>query len=498
MKLFEIEQILIASAFKFGFDATRFMLPDLTPDKFIYGIDGTFGATDHRTIWHVVHDAVLSKHLEPNIFLLPDTYREYVTTLTNALTLYEVDANFISTCVEAVDKAGVIYQVARQSKAYGSLFDSETLFLKNYETVDDLNNWLGSVHSSYSNIYRENGNTYKPLSAIVDQVKERWYHLYNGDQVVLLPVGLPSFLSHQLFPVETFAAIHGLSSSGKSALVLQTLIGTALGLVINNIKGCVALNSLEMSEFALVSRASAMLSGIDWSRLIGGKEPLTEEEFIRLNGWLEFVGKLPLFLDSTSFITTNALQYRITDLYSGINGPVWQLASDYIELFGDEADSREQEVSQVARNHFHLAKKLGMSVIAVSQSTPSSKTMVAGYDEMRYSKAITHAADIVLFVLNYPAMDARNMEYKPLEDSSGIALDTNTAWCIVQKYRDGGELGAFPLGWQGEFTRFFDLNLKDNNHNILLFEHLRELESLKAKLNTRVVDIHDTPLAVWS
>jgi hypothetical protein len=111
---------------------------------------------------------------------------------------------------------------------------------------------------------------------------------------------------------------------------------------------------------------------------------------------------------------------------------------------------------------------------------------------LRYSKGATQAADIIAELWNPIAMDALGMEYKVPE-----GLDNNSAWLLVQKYRNGQRGVNIRLGWQDTFTRFFDRDLIFSNGGQMItyqgLDRIEEARKLMIKYDT-IPSVSD----VWS
>jgi len=476
MSTFDNEAIILGLVLRYDTDAAQVVLPELTPDKFIYTADGTFGP-DHNHIWQAVADCYLVDGLRPNYInvstRLDACYHDYLRLLIDQLEkyyhIYTLDAKELAQYAVDIDKAGIIYNVSQHSKRVGVVTSTIDDFERMVKSIHDVSEWVNDTlevfHTSLTS-----ATGYQHISVAVNQVRERWEQQFNGTQTVILPCGFPTLTGSRLFPIRKYAVIHGLSGSGKSMLVHQINLGTAIGLIVNGTKGCVAINSLEMEQEDLVERYAALLAGIDTTRFETGE--IKKEEYKRLLEWLEFVEKLPIFVDDTNFLTTSAMEYRASGLHVSANGPVIQLSSDYGELFKDKGDTEEQRVNQIFRNQFDISREIGASVIAISQSTGSkqdtNRTYLAGPDGTRYSRGVLHGADIQAELWNPIAMKNSGRQFIVPEGLNDIH-----PWLIIQKYRKGKQ-GAIPLGWNPEFSRFFDLAMTHSPGHEMPFEHLEK------------------------
>lgn len=494
MRISTAEQILIGTALQHPESLPH--ITYLSPKRFIHSKEGDFG-TDHETIWRKIIDYYLKYDLPPTIDALkygdPHYLKTTISILSDNMPVY--DPAILNKYAELVDKAGVIYTTVQQARQLGTISTAPEFFDSYVSDIQDVPQWLGDIQKKFQLVYGVQTQGYSHISTTTEKLRDKWWRMFNGEQIDILPVGIPALIGAQLFPIETLSVVHGMSGSGKSAFVSEVLLGTAIGLKVNNVTGCVAMNSLEMTDTSLVGRNVAMLSGLDVSRLRGGKEPISKEEFKRLEQWLDFVDHLPIYVDDTSLIKTTTMEYKATSLHGSELGPIHQLGTDYTELFADDAgDSKEQNVGNVVRNHFGLSKELGISVLAISQSSYHNnpgKHFIAGAIGLRYSTAGTHAADIIVEVWNPIQMERNGIDFNVPEN-----LDPYHAWLLIEKYRDG-TTGAISLGWEPEYTRFFDVNL-GKGHKVVLFDHLQECQNLIQSYHTNVPDIADTPLGEWS
>lgn len=498
MNIFTAEQITIGYALRYGKLATAYLLPMLLPDRFIYNRDGEWGK-DHAIIWQKIYDSVVKEHTDPSIATV-GIYQDYLQGLVNDLQdqhgIYEFNSNTLLSFAEVVEQSGTLYKVSTVAKEYGQTITNQDVFNRKFATLSGVENYISTLVGKLS-IYTPDKTGYKHASEVVPSVIDRWERQYSGEQTILLPVGWPCLEGAQLPPRGQLGILHGMSNMGKSALLLAMLVGTAIGLKVQGIQGCTALNALEMSSESLIARVASMLAGVDHTRLIGGKLPLTPDEFERLKDWARFVEHIPFYLDDTNLITSSFLDYLVTSLHNSDKGPVYMLGTDYTELFADENESKEQAVNNVVRNHMAIAHKLDTAVITISQSTYGAnphKYYIAGMSGLRWSRGATQAADWIVELLNYPEMHNKGMNFN-VPDNMGI--DDSAAWLLLQKNRYG-QTGAVRLGWEANYTRFFDYEVMTaNNGIVVMYDHLKECKKLADQYKTKVVALEDTPYGEW-
>jgi len=118
---------------------------------------------------------------------------------------------------------------------------------------------------------------------------------------------------------------------------------------------------------------------------------------------------------------------------------------------GPKSESREKEIAAISRSLKKLAIELDIPIVALSQLSRAvekradRKPMLS---DLRESGSIEQDADVVIF------LDREDM-YNPETENK------NVADCIIAKHRQG-ETGVIQMGWNGQFTRFMNI---DKVHN---------------------------------
>lgn len=476
MKPHETERRLIGIVLRYGNDAARLCLPQLTPDKFIFNYQGNFGI-DHKLVWSAIRDVFLNQKLNPTLNAVKDQLPkdDLPVLLEMEREASQCDTNEIQQLTNRIDKQGIVYHVAHDSRVLGAVLDATDRFLMTVDSIQDVESWGTEQLNKIRNNLSSQSLGYEHISTVTERLRQRWEDIYSGKVVPVLNAGMPILRDHALFCSGEIAVIHGLSGSGKSTLVFQVNLGVAIDLYNTGRKGCVTINSLEMSAENLVERMASILAKVNVSKW--KTRSITADEYDRLLEWSDFVDKLPIFIDDTSFLTTTAMQYRATGLHVSEHGPVVQLSSDYGELFADDHSSKEQAISKVFREQFYLSREIGASILAISQSTNdksvSGRSYIAGPDGTRYSSGILHQADVLAELWNPVQIEKSGRIITVPKDANGNNLiDKTHPWLLLQKYR-GADIGApIPLGWIPETTTFFDLSLSQAPGKEIVYEHL--------------------------
>jgi replicative DNA helicase len=279
----------------------------------------------------------------------------------------------------------------------------------------------------------------------------------------------------------------GRPGMGKTALATKIAFGAAKALQAearvkdpNGLpKATVAIFSLEMSSEQLATRLLSEEARISSDRIrrgdIGQKD---FDQFVRVS---REIASLPIQIDDTPAITMSALRTRCRRL-KRTKGLALVIV-DYLQLMrpavGIRADSRVLEISMITQGLKALAKELSLPVLALSQlsrQVENRDDKRPQLSDLRESGSIEQDADAVMFIYR----DEYYLEQKmPKEiafdgssDKFNAAMDEwqqrmakahNRADLIIAKQRHG-PTGSIPLLFEGEFTRFGDLDLAHSEY----------------------------------
>ena len=228
-------------------------------------------------------------------------------------------------------------------------------------------------------------------------------------------------------------------SMGKTAFVLNILDYVAV-----KKQEPVMIFSLEMSKEQLANRLLSLETKIEADKLRKGT--LTDEEWGDLIEGVARLSRSNVFIDDTPGISVSELRgkCRKRKLETGLS----LIMIDYLQLMSGEkgkrnAESRQQEISDISRSLKALAREMDCPVIALSQLSraveqrPDHRPMLS---DLRESGAIEQDADIVMFLYrdDYYNKDTEH---------------PNEAELIIAKQRNG-PIGTVRLLWQPQYTRF--------------------------------------------
>ncbi|MGO4831601.1 DnaB-like helicase C-terminal domain-containing protein, partial [Rhizobiaceae sp. 2RAB30] len=186
--------------------------------------------------------------------------------------------------------------------------------------------------------------------------------------------------------------------------------------------------------------------------------------FEKLVACSQTMQKLPLFIDQTGGISIAQLSARARRLKRQRGLDV--IVIDYIQLMtgsSKKGENRVQEITEITTGLKALAKELSAPIIALSQlsrQVENREDKRPQLSDLRESGSIEQDADVVIFVYRE--------EYYLKNKEPKFGTDEHVKWeadmndargkseVIIAKQRHG-PTGTVPLGFQGEFTRFFDL-----------------------------------------
>jgi replicative DNA helicase len=274
----------------------------------------------------------------------------------------------------------------------------------------------------------------------------------------------------------------GRPGMGKTALATKIAFGAAKALQSDaRIKGAnrvpeatVAIFSLEMSAEQLATRLLSEEARISGDRIRRGD--IGQKDFDKFVQVSREIASLPIQIDDTPAITMSALRTRCRRL-KRTKGLALVIV-DYLQLMrpaaGTKPESRVLEISMITQGLKALAKELTVPVLALSQlsrqveNRDDKRPQLA---DLRESGSIEQDADAVMFVYRDEYYLEQKMPKEIAYEGNGekfsAALDDwqqrmakahNRADLIIAKQRHG-PTGSIPLLFEGEFTRFGDLDL---------------------------------------
>ena len=245
----------------------------------------------------------------------------------------------------------------------------------------------------------------------------------------------------QGFQKSDLIIIAGRPSMGKTALSLN------IGLnIIKNLTRPVIFFSLEMSKEQLIYRLITTETSISSLRLKTGN--LYKDDWLKLNGVIQNLSNLPLFIDDTPNPTIQDIKAKIKKVIFEQN-QIGLVIIDYLQLMQNskfKTENRSQELSQITRSLKNIAREFQVPIIALSQLSRSVETRTNKrpiLSDLRESGSIEQDADVVLMLY-------RENYYNP-----NCSNANNDVQLIIAKQRNG-PVGTINLQFDPKLMRFSD------------------------------------------
>lgn len=227
-------------------------------------------------------------------------------------------------------------------------------------------------------------------------------------------------------------------SMGKTAFALNIARNAA-------VEGIpVGFFSLEMSKEQLAMRLLCSEARVDSHKIRTGF--LSQQECAKLLAAAGALTDAPVYIDDTAYISPLELRAKARRMMA--DRGLGMVVVDYLQLMKgrENAERREQEISEISRSLKGLAKELNIPVIAISQlnrkveERHDKRPMLS---DLRESGAIEQDADVIMFL------------YRDEVYNKGTA-DPGVAEVIIGKQRNG-PTGGVKLAYIGSYTRFENL-----------------------------------------
>ncbi|AEH50471.1 replicative DNA helicase [Pseudothermotoga thermarum] len=292
--------------------------------------------------------------------------------------------------------------------------------------------------------------TYEHIGAIMHQVFENLEELRTrastvepGAVVSGLPTGLKS-LDRQTtgFHKSDLVVVAARPSVGKTAFALTIAKNMAVKFNIP-----VGIFSLEMSKEQLAQRLLCSEAHVDLHKLRTGY--LTNEEWNRLTIAASNLYKANIIVDDEPSLDPRTLRAKARRMKREYN--VEAIFVDYLQLMhirGKNAESRQQEISEISRSLKLLARELDIVVVALSQLSRAVETREdkrPRLSDLRESGAIEQDADTVIFIY-------REEYYKKTEKIH----EPHEAEIIIGKQRNG-PIGTVILMFEPQTASFYEI-----------------------------------------
>jgi replicative DNA helicase len=279
----------------------------------------------------------------------------------------------------------------------------------------------------------------------------------------------------------------GRPGMGKTALATKIAFGAAQALQKEArqsdpnavAKSSIAVFSLEMSAEQLATRLLAEESRISGDRIRRGD--IGQKDFDKFVQVSRELSSLPLFIDDTAALSLSALRTRCRRLKR--TKGLALVVVDYLQLMrptqGVKVESRVLEISMITQGLKAIAKELELPVLALSQlsrAVESRDDKRPLLSDLRESGSIEQDADVVMFIYRDEyylqqrapkevAFDHSDKFHSAVEKwQRDMEQVHNRAELLIEKQRHG-PTGKIDLFFEGEFTRFADLDQQHGGHD---------------------------------
>ena len=416
----------------------------LSHDAVIVAMEKLQSQDFYRDVHRIIFEAMEHLHRENkeiDVITLPDELKrmkklddvgglEYVLNLpnlvgsaanieyyANIVAEKALARNLISTCTELTTEA---YDGQKETEAL--LDDAERRILQLSDT--------------------KNRGDFASVGAVVEGTLDKITKLYeNKAGLTGLPTGFRDLdrMTSGLQPSDLIL-VAARPSMGKTAFTLN--IAQNVGVRQHK---TVAFFSLEMSQEQLVQRLLCQIAHIDSQKLRTGQLN-SDEEWTRLTDACDKLYESPIYIDDTPGISVAEMRSKSRRLKSehGLD----LIIVDYLQLMrGRNAESRQQEISEISRSLKALARELKVPLIALSQlsrSVESRQDKRPMLSDLRESGALEQDADIVSFLYREDYYDKETENQHITE-------------VILAKHRNG-PVGSVKLYFKNEFTLFLNLD----------------------------------------
>lgn len=416
----------------------------LSHDAVIVAMEKLQSQDFYRDVHRIIFEAMEHLHRENkeiDVITLPDELKrmkklddvgglEYVLNLpnlvgsaanieyyANIVAEKALARNLISTCTELTTEA---YDGQKETEAL--LDDAERRILQLSDT--------------------KNRGDFASVGAVVEVTLDKITKLYeNKAGLTGLPTGFRDLdrMTSGLQPSDLIL-VAARPSMGKTAFTLN--IAQNVGVRQHK---TVAFFSLEMSQEQLVQRLLCQIAHIDSQKLRTGQLN-SDEEWTRLTDACDKLYESPIYIDDTPGISVAEMRSKARRLKSehGLD----LIIVDYLQLMqGRNAESRQQEISEISRSLKAMARELKVPLIALSQlsrSVESRQDKRPMLSDLRESGALEQDADIVSFLYREDYYDKETENQHITE-------------VILAKHRNG-PVGSVKLYFKNEFTLFLNLD----------------------------------------
>lgn len=383
---------------------------------------------------------VLDNVMRQGLFEKSEDAKQYLGNLVNAVPS-------VSSIEKYADIVRDKYILRSLIVAAKEIMDAAT------EGAEDVNSLVDLAEQKIFDI--RSGEESKELTHISGVVYDRLKSLNELAQSAAANGGKPVMTGQATGFSELDRRIYGLNPSDLIILAARPGMGKtsfAMNIAVNTAKKyrdkAVCVFSLEMSKEQIVSRILSSEAMLPSDAMKTGQ--IDNAKWTDLMTSAESLVQLPIYIDDTPGANVSMIKSKLRRIKN-----LGVVIIDYLQLMTSVKNyngNRVAEVSEITRNLKILAKEMNVPVIALSQLARGPEQREDKrplLSDLRDSGSIEQDADIVMFLY-------RNAYYKKDDPNPNISE------CIVAKNRHG-EPGTAYLGWNGQFTKFYNVEARITN-----------------------------------
>lgn len=206
--------------------------------------------------------------------------------------------------------------------------------------------------------------------------------------------------------------------------------------------------SCEMGKVQITNRVMSSVSKVEIEKITRPTpEKLLDDDFSRLSNAVSKLSDAVLYIDD-KITTVPEIEQRAEEIKRENGGKLGAIMIDYLQLLNasESKERKDLEVAEISKSLKHLAKKLGVPIVLLSQLSRKVEERTDKrplMSDLRESGAIEQDADVIVMMY-------RDEYYKPDSPDKGIAE------AIIVKHRNG-PVGTVRLAFRPEVMRFDSL-----------------------------------------
>lgn len=214
--------------------------------------------------------------------------------------------------------------------------------------------------------------------------------------------------------------------------------------------------SCEMGKVQITNRVMSSVSKVEIEKITRPTpEKLLDDDFSKLSNAVSKLSDAILYIDD-KITTVPEIEQRAEEIKRENGGKLGAIMIDYLQLLNasESKERKDLEVAEISKSLKHLAKKLGVPIVLLSQLSRKVEERTDKrplMSDLRESGAIEQDADVIVMMY-------RDEYYKPDSPDKGIAE------AIIVKHRNG-PVGTVRLAFRPEVMRFDNLAFDSRNES---------------------------------